>query len=103
MCCIKNEEKVHIVHIFHIYFSDTLYPLPPHFYFNNNKYYKNNIYYYWEEERVSEGVYVENVEYVYYVYLVFFGEMFGGFWNYHYFAFEIVYKPKIPKITKPEL
>lgn len=29
--------------------------------------------------------------------------MFGGFWNYHYFAFEIVYKPKIPKITKPEL
>ena len=70
MCCIKNQVKVHIVHIFHIYFTDTLYPFPPHFYFNNNKYYKYNIYYYWEEERVLEGVYVENVEYVYYVYLV---------------------------------
>ena len=72
MRCIKSQVKVHIVHIFHIYFTDTLYPLPPHFYFNNNKYYKYNIYYYWEEERVLEGVYVENVEYVYYVYLVFF-------------------------------
>ena len=25
MCCIKNQVKVHI---FHIYFTDTLYPLP---------------------------------------------------------------------------
>ena len=74
MCCIKNQVKVHIVHIFHIYFTDTQYPLSPHFYFNNNKYYKYNIYYYWEEERVLEGVYVENVEYVYYVYLVSFSE-----------------------------
>ena len=40
MCCIENQEKVHIVHIFHIYFTDTLYSLPPHFYFNNNIYYK---------------------------------------------------------------
>ena len=39
MYCIKTQEKVHIVHIFHIYFTDTLYPLSPLFYFNNNKYY----------------------------------------------------------------
>ena len=74
MCCIKNQVKVHIVHIFHIYFTDTLYPPPPHFYFNNNKYYNIIFIIIGKKSVCLEGVYVENVEYVYYVYHVFFSE-----------------------------
>ena len=69
----KSRKSTHSTHIPHIFYRHPISPSPS-FYFNNNKYYKYNIYYYWEEERASEGVYVENVEYVYYVYQVYFSE-----------------------------